>query len=234
MAERPRWSALGVAALALLAAVAATVLWRVTRPTAATLPTDSTVRVGVRDGDPIPDYLAAGRVELDRLAVSAPGTEVYALVSLRGYLPPDRLAPLVGPGLRAVSAYARVPLPRRQTELIRLPAQRLPADVVAGMDLVATRKSGAAPADPVEAAEAAAYREHCACIYALVVRGQPAALLVLAANAEVRGVDPAPEVRDVAAAVFVAPLPEQVDRVQPPPDDGPPPVSDGGLATPGP
>jgi hypothetical protein len=221
VAERARWRALGGAALALLAAVAATALWRAGRPAPATLPTDASVRVGVSDGDSIPDYLAAGRAELDRLA---PGTEVYALVSLSHYLPPEGLVPLLGPGLRPVSAYARVPLPRRQTELVRLPAQQVPADVVAAMDLVAARKASAAPADPVQAAEAAAYREHCACVYALVVRGRPVALMALLAHTEVRGVDPAPEVTDVAAAVFVAPLPEQVDRVRPPPDDGPPPV----------
>ncbi|MGE5829035.1 MAG: hypothetical protein ACM30G_11850 [Micromonosporaceae bacterium] len=229
MAERRRWPPLGLAAVALVIAVAAMVVWRAARPAPATLPTDASVRVGVRDGDLIPEYLAAGRAELDRLAGSAPSVEIYALVSLARYLPPDQLVPLLGPGLRSVGAYARVPLPRRQTELVRLPAQRLPADVIAAMDLVAARKSAhltdpAAGPDPVESAEAAAYRQHCACVYALVVRGRPAALRELAARAEVRGVDPAPEVTNVAAAVFIAPLPEQVDRVQPPPDDGPPPV----------
>jgi hypothetical protein len=224
LAQRRRWRSLAVAALALVAAVAATVVWRAGRPAPATLPVDRSVRVGVRDGDSIPDYLAVSRAELNQLAGTAPDTAVYALVVLAAYLPPDRLAPLVGPGVASVSAYARVPLPRRQTEIVRLPAQRLPADVVAAMDLVAARKAEAAPADPVAAAEAAGYRQRCACVYALVVRGRPAALRSLGAHPAVRGVDPAPEVTDVSSAVFVAPLPEQADRVQPPPDDGPLPV----------
>jgi hypothetical protein len=45
-----------------------------------------------------------------------------------------------------------------------------------------------------------------------VVRGATAALSAFADLARVRVVDPAPEVTDPAQAVFVAPLPEEVDR----------------------
>jgi hypothetical protein len=59
-------------------------------------------------------------------------------------------------------------------------------------------------------------------VYALVVHGRPDALRELAGRAPIRAVDPAPEVVELGSAVFVAPLPEQADRVAPPPDDGGP------------
>lgn len=205
----------------------------------------SPARVGVSDGDSVPGYVAASRDELSRLAEESSGP-VYALVSLDEYAVPDRivgvLEAVAAPGdgrLATVVVLARVPLPRRQTEIVRLPAQRLPADVVAAMGVVAARKERAAAAyaqraeresdaarralyrsgAEVSAAEAAAYRDGCACIFALVVRATPAQLLLLAAATPVRAVDAAPEVDDITEAVFVAPLPEQVDVVRPLPDD---------------
>ena len=222
-----RLGPLGWVALVVIIAVGATVLVRATRPDPAGSGGGSAVRVGVRDGDSIPGYLTTSRVELEHLT----GAEVYALVSFATYLSPDGVAAALGPAalgpaaldpaalgppgsLRPAVAYARVPLPRRQTEIVRLAAERVPQDIMAAMDAVAARSD--APD------EAAAYRSHCACVYALVVRGHPAALRALAARASVRTVDAAPEVADLASAVFVAPLPEQVDRVVPPPDDGGP------------
>ncbi len=43
-------------------------------------------------------------------------------------------------------------------------------------------------------------------------------LTALAARPDVRVVDAAPEVDDIATGVFVAPLPEQTDTVRPLPD----------------
>jgi hypothetical protein len=205
-----RLGPLGWAALLLVVAVVAAVLVRATRPTPAGPGGGSTVRVGVRDGDSIPGYVAASRAELEHLT----GPDVYALVSLTTYLSPEGVAAVLGPAaqVRPAVAYARVPLPHRQTEIVRLGAQRVPQDIAAAMDSVAARS------DAPE--EAAAYRVHCACVYALVVRGSPDALRGLAGRASVRAVDPAPEVAELGSAVFVAPLPEQADRVAPPPDDG--------------
>lgn len=212
-----RLGPVGFAALGLVIAVAGTAGWRASRPGSID-PGAATVRVGVRDGDSIPVYVGTSQAELDHLASGGP--EVYALVPLTSYLTPDAVAALLAGagGVRPVTAYARVPLPRRQTEIIRLALQRAPDDLVAGMDLVAARKDR----EPGElaAAEAAAYRGHCACVYALVVRGSPAALRGLARLENVRAVDPAPEVVSLASAVFIAPLPEQSGRVAPPPDDG--------------
>ena len=66
------------------------------------------------------------------------------------------------------------------------------------------------------ASEAAAYRAHCACDFAAVVRAAPAVLEQLAARAEVRVVDPAPEVRSLDRTEFRPVLPEQTTTV---PDD---------------
>jgi hypothetical protein len=62
-------------------------------------------------------------------------------------------------------------------------------------------------------AEATAYRTHCSCVYAAVVRAAPEALADLARRPGVRAVDPAPEVSRLDRAVFAPPLPEQTDVV---------------------
>jgi hypothetical protein len=117
----------------------------------------------------------------------------------------------------------------------------VPADVVAGMAALADQKDreaenygslsakltgdGAqeqrlraayASGARLAAAEAAAYRSRCSCVYAAVVRGAPAALDQVAHRAEVRAVDPAPEVQRLDQAVFLPPLPEQTGVVRPP------------------
>jgi hypothetical protein len=208
------------------------------------------VRVGVGDGDSIPEYVASSRAELDRLAGHQTGP-VYALVTFGQYLPPDQLAPvLVGVGV--VQVHARVPLPNPpdgpdgqreapQTALVRIPAARVPEDVVAGMDAEAVREDAEAVTDRnrsrsypgssdndrrmreiyesgarVATAEASAYRGHCACVYAAVVRASPEALETVAARQEVRAVDPAPELRRLDRGVFLPPLPEQGGAAGPP------------------
>lgn len=197
-------------------------------------------RVGVADGDAIPAYLRTAADELARLAAPAPGP--WALVSFRAYLTPAQAAGALG-GTPVSAVVARVPLPGRQTEIVRIAALRLPDDVVAGMAEVAARKDreaadyrarAAAPAATadlglrrlydtgasVSAREAAAYRAACACVYAAVVRDTPDALRALATRPGVRAVDPAPEVRRLDRAVFTPPLPEQRDRARPPADSG--------------
>jgi hypothetical protein len=70
----------------------------------------------------------------------------------------------------------------------------------------------------VAAAEAEAYRHRCSCVYAMVVRATPEALVRVAGRGEVRAVDPAPTLRRLDRAVFLPPLPEQVDMARPPVD----------------
>ncbi|MFJ8830442.1 hypothetical protein [Micromonospora aurantiaca] len=226
------WVALACALVVLVVAVAQ----RRDRPVS-----DRTVgevtRVGVTDGASIPAYLRAAGDELARLG--AP--DGYALVSFDGYLTPARAAAALD-GTRVSAVVARVPLPGRQTEIVRIAALRLPQDVVAGMAGVATRKdreavdyrsrAAATTADPelrrvydsgaeVAAREAEAYRTGCACVYAAVVSAAPDALRALTGRPGVRVVDPAPEVRRLDRTVFTPPLPEQRDVVRPPADTGP-------------
>ncbi|NED54939.1 hypothetical protein G3I24_29135 [Micromonospora aurantiaca] len=226
------WVALACALVVLVVAVAQ----RRDRPVS-----DRTVgevtRVGVTDGASIPAYLRAAGDELARL--DAP--DGYALVSFGDYLTPARAAASLD-GTRVSAVVARVPLPGRQTEIVRIAALRLPQDVVAGMAGVATRKdreaadyrsrAAATTADPelrrvydsgaeVAAREAQAYRTGCACVYAAVVSAAPDALRALAGRPGVRVVDPAPEVTRPDRTVFTPPLPEQRDVVRPPADTGP-------------
>jgi len=205
-----------------------------------------TVPVGVSDGDSIPDYLATGRAELSGLGDTAADRPVYALTSFSAYLTPTQVATVVAAtgGLATFLASARVPLPHRQTELVRLGAERLPDDLVAAMLQVADRKvrdaagdtaraassSGTAGAQAasdaeVETLEADQYRGQCACVYALVVRATPVVLTRLAGRPEVRGVDPAPQLTTLTGAIFRAPLPEQTDVVRPPDDAATPEVT---------
>ena len=192
------------------------------------------VLVGVVEGQSVPGYLDSSRGELAALvrASVAPG-ETWALVSLSAYVPPDQLASMLG-GATVAQVYARAPLGVARTEVVRIPAYRLPDDVVAGMLSAAAGRereradyaqlsrglTGDNPNDmrlrrayadaaAVAGAEATAYRERCSCVFAAVVRGGPAALDRIAERAEVRVVDPAPEVRSLEQAEFRPPLPEQ-------------------------
>ncbi|MGN9890919.1 hypothetical protein [Micromonospora sp. L31] len=233
---RPRW--LTSAALAAVGAVLLTAGWAGGREEPVGDRTVGEVtRVGVRPGDRIPEYVRAAAAELAALPPSGSPSGTYALVSFTGYLAPAQV-----PGVLADAPVSevvtRVPLPDRQTEVVRLAAQLLPQDVVAGMTTVAERKDreaadqrarAAGTADgelrrvyatgaEVAAREARAYRAGCACVYAAVVRADPAVLRTLAGRPGVRAVDPAPELRRLDRAVVLPPLPEQRDVVRPPAD----------------
>jgi hypothetical protein len=234
------------AAVASATAVLVAAAWAVDQRPAGDPTVGDVVKVGVVDGQSIPGYLASSRTELTRLLsappTGSPGGETYALVTLSAYLAPNRLTPILG-GVSVSAIYARVPLANTQTSIERVSAYRIPDDVVSGMRRVAADKEKEA-ADyraldrtltgdgereralravyesgaRVAAAEATAYRSRCACVYAAVVRAAPAALDRVARHREVRAVDPAPEVRRLDRAVFLPPLPEQMDVVHPPAD----------------
>jgi hypothetical protein len=234
---------LTVTAVVGVVVVGATFAWRMGEPAADGAGGGSAVRVGVRDGDSVEQYVAAGTAELARLTDQSPTEPLYALVSFSAYLSPQRvgaLAPTPGADLATIAAYARVPVPRRQTELVRLPATQVPDDLVAAMGNVADRKAqdvvdyrsrakeaAGTPAEvlyesnaDLAGREADAYRHACACVFALVVRATPTTLTTLSRRDGVRVVDAAPEAVELARTVFVAPLPEQVGVVAPPADDG--------------
>lgn len=221
--RRPRGLTL-VACLTAAAAIA-TAVWQADRAAPPDFSGGDVVRVGLAPGSSLELYAESSRRELETLA-SAGADESYALVSFSEYLAPDRLTPILG-GVTLTFVYARVPLTGEQTEIVRIPATKVPVDVAIGMDQVALRKareaadyrarllgttdtnlaavyrSGAA----VAAAEADAYAAHCACAYAAVVRATPAALEQIAARPDVRIVDAAPEVRRLDHAVFLPPTP---------------------------
>ncbi|MEO3747339.1 hypothetical protein [Plantactinospora sp. B5E13] len=232
-------------------AVLVTAVWAADRPPAIDPTLGDVTRVGVVQGESIPGYVAASRGELAALIAAPPAGAAprpYALVTLAAYLAPDRLPPVLA-GVEISEVYARLWRPGSQTQIVRIPALRLPDDVTAGMLEVAERKdqevrdyqerSAAVVGDSPDAQElrrfydsgarvasdeAIAYRSGCSCVYAAVVRGEPAALGRVAARAGVRAVDPAPEVRRLDRTVFTPPLPEQEDVVRPPADSSMPPA----------
>lgn len=247
LAQAPlRARVLSVAALVSVTAVLITAVWAAGRQPTGDLTVGDVVRVGVTTGDSIPRYVSSSRAELAELLAAAPPgqapADTYALVTFSAYLPPDRLAPILD-GVWVSEVFGRVPLSDTQTEIVRIPALRIPADVIAGMARVAERKDreardyqrrsaalpGAGDEDrqlrtvydsgaQVAFAEATAYRTLCSCLYAAVVRATPAVLERVAGRPQVRAVDPAPEVRRLDRAVFLPPLPEQADVVRPPAD----------------
>ncbi|MFV2101093.1 hypothetical protein [Micromonospora sp. LOL_024] len=202
-------------------------------------------RVGVVDGDSIVGYEQQAAADLAALAGGLLGDGTYALVSLSEYLTPQSLAAVVADVGVAV-VFGRVPLPDRQTEIVRIPAQRVPEDVTAGMVELAERKEreaadyrsratalgGGGPQErelrqlyisgaQMAEAESTAYRAGCACLYAMVVRAAPAKLRGVADRPSVRVVDPAPEVSRLERTVFSPPLPEQRGVSRPPVDREP-------------
>ncbi|NMO55824.1 hypothetical protein HH310_32165 [Actinoplanes sp. TBRC 11911] len=203
------------------------------------------VRVGVVQGQTVGGYIASARKELASLTkASAPvAGDTWALVSLDRYVAPGSLPDLFS-GAAVAEVYTRVPLSGVHTQVVRIPVYRLPADVMTGMlDASLDRDREAAEyrqlsrrtaADQVRArqayeaaavsaaAEAAAYRTGCSCVFAAVIRGAPTTLQGVATRPGVRVVDPAPEVLRLDRTEFRPPLPEQSGTV--PPDSGPSPV----------
>jgi hypothetical protein len=215
------------------------------------------VRVGVVQGQSVPGYLRSARAEMAALTdPSAPAVaDVWALISLDAYVEPGRLPDLLA-GSAVAQVYARVPLPGVRTQVVRIPAARIPADVAAGMlDAALERDHEQAeyrqlgrrlhgdPANDERARrayataartagdEAAGFRSFCACLFAAVVHAAPAGLAGIAARAGVRAVDPAPEVSRLDRAEFRPPLPEQVATVPAEPSSVPVPTGTSGIAS---
>jgi hypothetical protein len=240
-----RLRGLVVLAVIAMATVTAVAIWKVDRQPVADDSIGDVVRVGVPEGGSIPEYEQRTRTALAALS----GRDVYALVTLRAYVAPERLAPVLG-AAPLTEVYARVPLPHLQSEIVRMPAYRVPDDVTGGMAEVARRKDREAAdyarlaanvvgsdakdrelrsvylsGQQIAAAEAAAYREQCSCVYAAVVLASPAVLRQVAQGDEVRTVEPAPQVRSLDRTVFLPPLPEQRDKAGPPDDSAEPTAS---------
>jgi hypothetical protein len=237
---------LGAAVLAVLA-VFGTLLYAESRPAPVDETTADVVRVGAADGDQVAAYLARAKSELAALT-ARPDAEVTALVSLASYVEPAALTGLLD-GVTTVRAFARVPLPDVQTEIVGLRVHTLAVDVPAEMKRTAQRKERAAAEAAeiaaglrgdgarekelrtyyerdaaVRSAEAAAYKRLCPCVYGAVVRATPAKLALLAGRNGVRVVDPAPESKRLDRTVFLPLRPEQLTVVAPPMDGALPPT----------
>lgn len=191
-------------------------------------------RLGPEAGESVADYLR-------RAGASLPGGNagpVWALVQLDSYLAPKPAAQLAS-GVQLSRVILRVPLPRVQTALITrdLPGQQpgtglTEALLIAAMESAAQNRLAAASRQVprersavVAAAEAAQLGSGCACVLALLVRGDGDALRAVSVHSGVRAVHAAsPDTRiwDIAISPL---LPEQVDLAGPVPDDGPVPGS---------
>ncbi|WP_344253553.1 hypothetical protein [Pseudonocardia hydrocarbonoxydans] len=182
-------------------------------------PTPGSVRLGPDAGEAVDAYLARIPAELP-----GPGEAAYALVQFRAGLAGPAAVDVVA-GAQPVTAVFRVPIERVQTALrfedlgtVDLARNRAVAAAQADAALLTGRTAAVASAEAAALADPA-----CACVAALVVRGDRAALDALGTRPEVRAVHAAPpDARPVELAL--APLlPEQTRAADPLPDDGEPP-----------
>jgi hypothetical protein len=185
-----------------------------------------TVRLGPEAGEYVTAYLARVPATLPHDGLHAP-----ALVQLTDEATPSDVLTAVA-GATPVAVVFRVPLPRVQTALRFVDLEpAVPAQVA--LDNARERAQQAAAAEvpragrpgAVAAAEAAALAEPgCRCVVALVVDGDRAALAAIAARSPVRAVEAAPPGTTGAELALAPLLPEQTERADPPPDDGPVPA----------
>ena len=185
-------------------------------------PSAGSVRLGPEAGEAVAEYLA--RVPAD---LPPPGVPAYALVQFTGELPPDAALAAVA-GATPATAVFRVRLERVQTAL-RFEA--LGGTGPSALGTARERAAGAAESDAarltgrpaaVAAVEARALADPaCACVVALLVRGERAALEAVAARPDVRVVHAAPP-DAVPVELALSPLlPAQATAATPLPDDAP-------------
>lgn len=187
-------------------------------------PPAGSVRLGPDAGEPVADYLA----RLPELLPVA-GAVAPALVQSSAGWTDEQAAATVPAGAATVAVF-RVPLPRVQTAL-RFEQLETGRPVAAALDTARQRARMAADADvtrlsgrsrDIAAAESAALGDPaCACTVALVVRADRAGLDALAAAPGVRAVEAAPAGTTERELALAPLLPVQLERADPPPDDGP-------------
>jgi len=180
-------------------------------------PPPGTVRLGPEPGEAVAAYLPRAAATLP-----PPGVTALALVQ---FADERAVADVEAPGT-ATEAVFRVDLPRVQTALRFVP---LESGSPTALDTARRQAASAATADAgrltgraaaVATAEAAALaRPECPCVVALVVSADGAALR--RPGTGVRVIEAAPQgvtLRELALSPL---LPEQADRADPLPDDGP-------------
>ncbi|WP_433781720.1 hypothetical protein ACQPX6_18150 [Actinomycetospora sp. CA-101289] len=193
-----------------------------------------TTRLGPVAGETVAGYLA-------RAAVVPPGPAGPRPALVQFAVEQDgagAAAALAGSGATAREAVFRVPLPRVQTALRRVSLDDTgTVDPVAALRLAETQATNRAGeqaraaqgrAAAVATTESARLAAGCACVVALVVEADPAALAPLRDRPEVRAVEVAPAGARVGALAVSPLLPDQTDdgrdppeTVGPVPDDGP-------------
>jgi hypothetical protein len=180
-------------------------------PASAPAPAPGSVRLGPDPGEDVAAYLQRLPAELP-----VPGTAALALVQFAAGLPASAAVQAVA-DTTPVTAVLRVPMPRVQTALRFEPLEQgMP--VAAALDAARERARQQAAADAQRpagrAAEVAGAEERALAdpsgpwVLAVVVRAEREALDAVAA-------------RELALSPL---LPEQAERADPPPDDGPVPA----------
>jgi hypothetical protein len=172
----------------------------------------------------------------------------FALVSMSKYLDPTQLATvLVGLDLQVTYVIMRVPSPY-QTEIFQVYTPGIPQDLIRAMlanadkkqreaadDVTLEAQAGTATATDrtlraqykqgamVATLEETSYRSAstCHCVYGAVVHATPSVLGALATRRDVRVVQPAPLHLTPDLAVFLPPLPDQLNLAGPPPSSAP-------------
>ena len=196
-------------------------------PASAPAPAPGSVRLGPDPGEDVAAYLQRLPGELP-----APGTAALALVQYAAALPASAAEQAVA-GTPPVTAVLRVPMPR-VLRALRFEALEQGMPVPAALDSARERARQQASADAQRpagrAADVAAAEERALAdpsgpwVLALVVRADRAAMDAVAGRQGVRAVHAAPAgvtARELALSPL---LPEQAERADPPPDDGPVPA----------
>jgi hypothetical protein len=209
-----------VALLAACAVVAALVaLYAAARSASAPGTPPGSVRLGPEPGEAVSAYLTRATATLP-----PPGTTALGLVQFAD----ERTVADPLPEGTPVEAVFRVDLPRVQTALRFVPLEP-GVPVATALDTARQRAASAATAaaarltgrpQAVATAEADALtRADCACVVALVVSADGSALRRPAAGMRVvEAAPPGVTLRELALSPL---LPEQADRADPLPDDGP-------------
>jgi hypothetical protein len=188
---------------------------------------------------PVAGETVAGYLERTRTVPPGPPGPRPALVAFASEQDvAGAAAALAGSGVTAREAVFRVPLPRVQTALRRVSLDDTgtvdPAAALRLAETQAANRAGeqarAAQGRPaaVAATESARLADGCACVVALVVEADPAALAPLRGRPGVRAVEVTPAGARVGALAVSPLLPDQTDdgrdppeTVGPVPDDGP-------------
>lgn len=174
-------------------------------------------RLGPESGEPVAHYLDRAQRSLDEESAAR-----YALVSLDTEVSPADALQLTA-GTRIAEVIFRVPIPRVQTPIVAVPVPDGAEAVLRAEGIAATRTTtggSTARAAQVAAVSSARLAGGCACVVALLVRGETTALQQIGTRPGVRAVEALPADAVYGRLGVSLLLPEQDGIVAPGPDDG--------------